>query len=80
MTSMINKLIITREDFIHNKTYSTNFFDIGEFEPSFLGVLKKVPLAFLYGLLGPFPWHVTNPVIAISSLEGSLFLILLFCL
>ncbi|NLL27622.1 MAG: hypothetical protein GX259_02405 [Bacteroidales bacterium] len=76
MTSMINKLIITREDFIHNKTYSTNFFDIGEFEPSFLGVLKKVPLAFLYGLLGPFPWQVTNPVIAISSLEGSLFLIL----
>lgn len=76
MTSMMDKLVITRDDFMHNKTYSTNFFDIGEFDPSFFGILKKAPLAFLYGLFGPFPWQVTSPVIAMSSLEGLFFLFL----
>ena len=40
------------------------------------GIARKAPLAFIYGLFGPFPWQVANPVMAISSLEGMLFLVL----
>jgi hypothetical protein len=76
MDSMMEKLVVTRQDFISNKTYSSNFFDIGEFEPTMGGIARKAPLAFIYGLFGPFPWQVANPVMAISSLEGMAFLIL----
>lgn len=76
MDSMMEKLVVTREDFINNKTYSSNFFDIGDFDPTLGGIARKAPLAFIYGLFGPFPWQVANPVMAISSLEGMLFLVL----
>ncbi|HBG70197.1 MAG: hypothetical protein A2W93_10695 [Bacteroidetes bacterium GWF2_43_63] len=76
MDSMMEKLVVTREDFINNKTYSSNFFDIGDFDPTMGGLARKAPLAFIYGLFGPFPWQVANPVMAISSLEGMLFLVL----
>lgn len=76
MNSMMEKLVVTQQDFVNNKTYSSNFFDIGEFDPSLSGIAKKAPLAFIYGLFGPFPWQVANPVMAISSLEGMAFLFL----
>jgi len=76
MDAMMEKLVVTRQDFVSNKTYSSNFFDIGEFEPTMGGIARKAPLAFIYGLFGPFPWQVANPVMAISSLEGMLFLVL----
>lgn len=74
--STMQKLVVTREDFINNKTYSANFFDIGSFEPTMGGILSKAHLAFIYGMFGPFPWQIANPVMAISSLEGMIFLIL----
>ena len=76
MDVMMEKLVVTREDFINNKTYSSNFFDIGTFEPTLGGVLSKAPIAFTYGLFGPFVWHVANPVMAISAIEGVVFLLL----
>ncbi len=76
MDAMMEKLVVTRQDFVSNKTYSSNFFDIGEFDPTLGGIARKAPLAFIYGLFGPFPWQVANPVMAISSLEGMLFLVL----
>ncbi|MPM31196.1 hypothetical protein SDC9_77750 [bioreactor metagenome] len=76
MDAMMEKLVVTREDFINNKTYSANYFDIGHFDPTLAGVARKAHLAFIYGLFGPFPWQVANPVMAISSLEGMAFLFL----
>jgi hypothetical protein len=76
MDVMMQKLIVTREDFVNNKTYSTNFFDIGNFDPSFSGVVRKAPLAFIYGLFGPFLWQVATPVMALSAVEGMFFLFL----
>lgn len=74
INSTIERVVITREDFINNEIYSDNYFDIGTFDPTLSGMASKIPLALLYGLFGPFPWQVKNIVMLVSSLEAMFFL------
>ncbi len=50
-------------------------FDIGAIEPSFSGILKKIPVGISATLYRPFVWEVRKPIIAFSALE-SLFIVL----
>lgn len=73
INSTIDRVVVTREDFINNEIYSDNYFDIGKFDPTLAGMASKIPLALLYGLFGPFPWQVKNIVMLVSSLEAMFF-------
>ena len=71
----IQKIVITREDFINNELYSDHYFDIGKFDASIGGLIKKIPAALFYGLFAPFPWQVKNVVMLVSSAEAMMFLL-----
>ncbi len=56
--------------------YGGNSFDIGEFEPTISGVLKKSPQAVTAGLFRPFLWESRNVLMLMSGLENFLLLLL----
>lgn len=51
--------------------YSSNNFDIGEFEPTLPGILSKAPVAIAAGLFRPFLWEAGNVVMILSGLENT---------
>lgn len=56
--------------------YGGKTFDIGDFDPTISGILKKAPAAIIAALFRPFLWDVENPVMLVSALENT-FIILL---
>lgn len=56
--------------------YGGNSFDIGSFEPTIPGVLSKFPAATLAGLYRPYLWDSRNPVMLISAIENTVYLLL----
>ena len=46
-------------------------FEIGEFDPSFWGILKNFPLGIITTLYRPFLWEANNLLMIFSSLESS---------
>jgi hypothetical protein len=60
---------VTQKD-LKSESYSSNSFDIGEFDPTFLGVTSKAPLAINAGLFRPYIWESTNIVMIFSGLEN----------
>lgn len=53
------------------------FVDIGDFDPTPLGVAKKIPQIFITVFFRPFPWEARSIVLFISMLESLFFLILI---
>ena len=53
-------------------------YDLGGIEDSFQGMLSKAPSAINVALFRPYPWEVSNPLMAIMSLESTLLLIITF--
>ncbi len=49
-------------------------YDLGEFDPSLLGMLSKFPQAVVVTLFRPFPWEARKVIIALSALEALVFL------
>jgi len=72
---IIEKALITQED-LKRDYYGGNTFDIGEVDPSFIGVLSKFPIATFYGLYGPTLLDVRNIVMLFSALENTILLAL----
>ncbi|MCS6981426.1 MAG: hypothetical protein NZM65_04435, partial [Flavobacteriales bacterium] len=72
----IETAVIIRKDLQRAEQYGENFFDIGEVDPSFGGMLSKFPIALTAGLYRPFIWESRSPVMAISGLEN--FILLFF--
>lgn len=66
-------------------SYQTNYaaltedadsnFDIGEIQPTPMGLLKKMPIGFVATLYRPFLWEARKPIMLLSALE-SLFILL----
>ncbi len=67
---------IIQEDLVRANQYGDNFYDIGKFEATPIGVLKKVPIATVSGIFRPFIWEARNPFVLLAALE-SLFMMLL---
>ena len=67
--SMMEQAVIIQDD-LKRDTYGENSFDIGTFDPSISGMLKKVPQALLAGLYRPFLWEARSPFMLISGLEN----------
>ncbi|HXS36864.1 MAG TPA: hypothetical protein VN721_09195 [Flavipsychrobacter sp.] len=49
-------------------------YDLGDFDPSIGGMLKKFPLAVNVTLFSPFIWEAKKPIVLINALEALLFL------
>jgi hypothetical protein len=68
---------VTQKD-LKQEYYQGNSFDIGEFEPTIAGVLRKFPAATVAGLFRPFIWDSRNAVMLLSGLENLFILFLTF--
>ena len=69
--SMLEKAVITQDDLKTSERYGKNTFDIGKFDPTIPGILKKAPLAMEAGLFRPYLWECNNPVMLISGIENT---------
>lgn len=76
LETVLEKAAVSRDDFTQNATYSSNYFDIGSYDPTVGGILSKAPLALLYGMFGPFPSQASNAVMYISAAEAMVFMFL----
>ncbi len=65
------------QDDLKKDYYGGNTFDIGSFEPTIPGVIKKAPQAIVAGLFRPFIWEGDGILMIFSGFEN-LFLLLLF--
>ena len=63
------KAVITQQD-LKRVEYSSNSFDIGEFDGSFQSYLTKAPLAINAALFRPYIWEAKNPVMILAGLEN----------
>jgi hypothetical protein len=50
-------------------------YDLGDFDPSIMGMLTKFPAAVVVTLYRPFPWEAKKVIVGLSALEAILFLI-----
>ena len=73
--NMMEKAVVTQED-LTRAAYGTNSFDIGPFEASFNGILRKAPIAIVVGIFMPFIWQARSVLMIVSGLENFFYLIL----
>jgi len=73
--AMLNQAVVVQQD-LTREAYGENSFDIGPFDPTLGGVIKKIPKAIEAGLFRPYPWEANNILMIISAAEN----VFLFCL
>jgi hypothetical protein len=73
--TMLKQAQVVQQDMIRSEEYGQNFYNIGYFEATPIGVLKKAPIAIIAGLYMPFLWQARSPVTLISGLENLAILI-----
>jgi hypothetical protein len=76
MDAMLEKAQITQQDLIRAEEYGDNFVNIGAYETTVWGVLKKAPIAIFTALYRPFIWESDSVFILLTVIEN-LFLLLL---
>lgn len=74
---IIERALITQDDFTNNTLYTGKRYSIGEIEQTNWGIIRVLPAALLAGLFRPFIWEVSGGVTFFSGLE-SLIILLLF--
>jgi len=72
---MVERAAVIQEDLTRDY-YGENSFNIGTFDPSLSGLIKKTGPALVAGLFRPFIWEARNPLMLLSGLENSLLLFL----
>lgn len=70
----IKKASIKQKD-LKRDEYKGNSFDIGDYDPTLSGALKKFPAAVTAGLFRPYIWESRNLQMVISGLENLIILI-----
>jgi len=74
LEGIVDKAYVSQND-LKQDYYNGNSFDIGEFDPTPLGMLSKFPSAITAGLFRPFIWESKNLVMFVSGLENLFFII-----
>jgi hypothetical protein len=64
------------QDDLKKDYYGGNSFDIGEFEPTLAGVVKKAPSAIIAGMFRPFIWEGNGILMILSGLEHLIMMLL----
>ena len=75
INSLLERAVITQQD-LKKDYYGGHSFDIGDFEATPTGILKKFPIAVSSGLFRPFLWEARNPMMLVSALENAYILYL----
>ncbi|MDD2635204.1 MAG: hypothetical protein PHW82_06855 [Bacteroidales bacterium] len=72
---------VIQEDLQRSEQYGENYYDIGKFEATPMGVLRKAPIAIISGIFRPFIWEAKTPFVLLAALE-SLFLMsmIIYCI
>lgn len=73
--TMLETASIIQDD-LRKEYYGGNRFDIGPFEPTIQGILRKFPQAITAGLFRPFLWESKNIVMVLSGIENMIILAL----
>lgn len=71
---VIEKAQVTQQD-LKQEYYGGASFDIGQFDPTIPGMLKKSPKAIMAALFRPYLWEAYNPGMIISGIENLFLLI-----
>ncbi len=66
----LQKAQVIQEDLKRSEQYGENYYDIGKFEATPVGVLKKAPIAIVSGIFRPFIWEARNPFVLLAALES----------
>jgi len=69
LEKVLNKAVVSQQD-LKRDEYGGSSFDIGDFDPTVSGVLKKAPQAINATLFRPYIWEARNPVVLLSGLEN----------
>lgn len=72
----IQTIEVTQSDMKRSEQYGANYFDVGEFDGTWTGLLTKFPIATTAGLFRPFIWEARSVVMALSGLENLWILLL----
>jgi hypothetical protein len=75
-TGVLKQAQVVQQDLIRGELYGKNYYDIGKFDASISGVIKKAPTAIIAGLFRPFLWEASNIVIILSGIENAIILLL----
>lgn len=73
--SMMEQAVVIQDD-LKRDYYGDNSFDIGTFDATIPGMLKKTPQALMAGLFRPFLWEARTPFMLLSGLENFAILLL----
>ncbi len=74
--SVLKQAQLIQQDLIRVEEYGKNSYNIGKFDASISGVLKKAPEAIIAGLFRPFIWEANNVVMLFSGIENIILLLL----
>lgn len=72
-TELLEKAAVQQQD-LKRDVYGSNQFDIGDFEPTLSGVLKKAPVAINAAFFRPYIWEVGSPTMVFSGVENTIIL------
>jgi hypothetical protein len=72
--NILQKAMITQQD-LKQDYYHGSSFDIGDFDPTIIGVALKAPVAITAALFRPFLWESYNPGMIASGVENLAILI-----
>jgi hypothetical protein len=75
VNEVLERAVITQNDLVKDY-YGGNTFDIGSFDATLPSIIAKAPVAILAGLYRPFIWEARNPVMLLSGLENTFFVIM----
>jgi hypothetical protein len=73
--NVLNKAAITQQD-LKQDYYGGSTFDIGNFDPTIGGILRKAPAAINAALFRPYLWEARNPAMIMSAVENFIMLIM----
>jgi hypothetical protein len=63
----------TRDWLAYSSGDEGSSYDLGEFDPSIVGMLQKFPQAVVVTLFRPFPWEARKIIVMLSALESLAF-------
>lgn len=74
----IDNIVTTAVNLNYNlkKTDAGSTYDIGTIDPSFSGILQKIPQAINVTLYRPYLWEANNPVMLIAAIESLMIFII----
>jgi hypothetical protein len=70
LDTMLDTIVITKNDLQRAEEYGGNYFDIGELDNTWSSVISKAPIAITAAFYRPFIWEVSNVVMLLSAMEN----------